>query len=267
MLSVVSGIILGIVQGLTEFLPISSSGHLILVRDVLGVSTDYGLQFDSVLHLATSLAVLIYFGKDILNFCTKGMCRFRGDNMSERADVLFWAVVLATIPASVIGYFFADQIESLLHNNLTVAISLAGGALFLWIGERLPVREKPLSIMRGLGVGFFQMLAFIPGFSRSGATIAGGLLLGLKREVAVRFAFLISFPILVGVGASQLLSLGNNGGFEVIGAPLFAGSVSAFIVGLASIHFMIRYLRSHSLNLFVVYRLTLSAIIFTTLLY
>jgi len=266
-MELISPIILGFVQGLTEFVPISSTGHLILIREVLGYTSGYDLAFDAVLHLATSLAVIIYFGHDIIRFCKNGSCNFRGENISERPSVLFWAIVAATIPAALIGYLFGEQINSALHNTLTVAVGLAIGAVFMLLAEIAKINEKSLSIKRGFGIGLFQVLAFIPGFSRSGATIGGGMLIGLKREIAVRFAFMISAPILLGIGVNQLLELSNNGGLIAIGTSLIIGSITAFIVGMAAIHFMVKYLRNHNLNIFIFYRMALAIIIILVLVF
>ncbi len=244
-------------QGVTEFLPISSSGHLILIREWLDLSLSGSLAYDAVLQLATSLAVILYFGKDIL-----ALVNVR----DAKNKIWIWAVMLGTIPAVVFGFLFENKIDALFRNAHTVAWALIAGSILFFVAEKYAkkmaqenLNGKDVSVKRGFIVGCFQVLALIPGMSRSGSTISGGLLLGIKREDAVRFSFLLSLPILLGSGLKKLLDLGGNGGIDI---PLVVGSIVAFVVGLASIHFLIIYLRRHTLNAFIVYRILLALAIF-----
>ena len=249
----IQAIILGAIQGITEFLPISSSGHLVLIREVLGFKTVGSLSFDAVLQLATTLAVIVYFWKDLIT-----IVRVR----DVKNKILIWAIVVGTIPAVILGFIFEQKIDSVFRNAHTVAWALIAGSVLFFIAEKYGAKKqdfpKELSVTRGFLVGCFQMLALIPGMSRSGSTISGGLLTGMKREEVVRFSFLLSVPILLGSGLKKLFDLGSTGSID---ASLIVGSLAAFVVGLASIHFLIKYLRKHTLNVFIVYRVLLAVVV------
>ena len=246
----ISLIILGVVQGLTEFLPISSTGHLILAREWFGFGGSFGLAEDAVLHLATAAAVLIYFWRDIWSF--------------DRKTIL--ALVAGTVPAVIIGLLFESQIETVLRGSAVVAGGLILGSLIFLAAEHIGKRivdKKEVSIKNGLLIGCMQALALIPGMSRSGMTISGGLLLGLSRAEAARFGFLLSFPIILGAGGMKLVELTQAGALATIGLPLLSGAAAAFLSGLLAIHFLISFLKTHSLMPFIVYRLALAAVILT----
>ncbi len=256
----IQAIILGAIQGITEFLPISSSGHLVLIREVLGFKTVGSLSFDAVLQLATTLAVIVYFWKDLIT-----IVRVR----DVKNKILIWAIVVGTIPAVILGFIFEQKIDSVFRNAHTVAWALIAGSVLFFIAEKYSAtsknietgllgRQRELSVLRGFWVGCFQVLALIPGMSRSGSTISGGLLTGMKREEVVRFSFLLSVPILLGSGLKKLFDLGSTGSID---ASLIVGSLAAFVVGLASIHFLIKYLRKHTLNVFIVYRVLLAVVV------
>jgi len=247
------GAILGIVQGLTEFIPVSSSGHLILAREIFGISLDGSLAFDVVLHFATALAILVYFWKDIRDLVVR---------MGEQ-KILWGALVFGTIPAVVVGLALPDGlIEQARNADVVIWALIAGSALFV-IAELLTSRNEQLTTKKGFLIGLYQILAFIPGFSRSGATISGGLLFNLSREQATRFAFLLGFPILIAIGSVRLLDLVINGGnVGASGSTLTISAVIAFAVGLGAIHFMIRFLRTHRLYIFALYRVILALVVF-----
>lgn len=256
----IQAIILGAIQGFTEFLPISSSGHLILIREVLGFKMVGSLSFDAVLQLTTTLAVIVYFWKDLVS-----LARIR----NVKNKILIWAIVVGTIPAVILGFIFEQKIDSVFRNAHTVAWALIAGSILFFIAEKYSAtsknietgllgRQRELSVLRGFWVGCFQVLALIPGMSRSGSTISGGLLTGMKREEVVRFSFLLSVPILLGSGLKKLFDLGSTGSID---ASLIVGSLVAFVVGLASIHFLIKYLRNHTLNVFIVYRVLLAVVV------
>ncbi len=260
-MEIVNSVILGIIQGATEFIPVSSSGHLILAREFLGMQVDYGLAFDSVLQLATTFSVLIYFWKDILGL-VKNFFRFISKKFVDAKDlILLKAVILGTIPAVVIGLLLEDSMETIFRNPILVAAALIVGGLIMFAAEKIGKQNRELNVKRGVGVGFFQALALVPGFSRSGMTISGGLFLGLKREDATRFAFILAFPVLLGAGLKKLLDLGTTGLLDSVGAELFAGSLTSFLVGLLAIHFLVTFLKKNTMNVFVVYRFVLAVIV------
>lgn len=242
------GIVLGIVQGLTEFLPVSSSGHLILARELFGYAGDHGLAFDAILQLATTLAVIIYFRADLLRI------------VAERDWRLIKALVLGTIPAVIAGLLLESWMESSFRSAGLVALTLVLGSALMWYAERVraPSPSSPLTPRSGFLIGLFQTLALVPGMSRSGSTISGGLILGLTRETATRFSFLLSIPILLGTGAKKFLDLAMDGTLTAMTGELIAGALAAFVVGYACIAFLMRYLKSHSLMVFVWYRLLLA---------
>lgn len=264
-MDIISGLILGAVQGLTEFLPISSSGHLILVREVLGIQTEFGLSVDAMLQLATSLAILLYFWRDFLDMLISSFNWLRGHIIPSQDKILIGALVVGTIPAIILGLLLENVMETSFRNAELVAWTLILGAALFWVAERLAKQAQQLNVKRGFWIGMFQALALIPGMSRSGVTIAGGLLLGLTRERATRFAFMLGFPIIFGSGMKKFIELGSNNGFVELGTPLLFSAMTAFAVGILAMHFMVRYLKNHTLNIFIVYRVALALLVFTFL--
>jgi undecaprenyl-diphosphatase len=260
-MEIVNSVILGIIQGATEFIPVSSSGHLILMRDLLNMEVEYSLAFDAVLQLATTFAVLVYFRKDIFNLAKNFFKFISGKFVDATELILLKAVMLGTIPAVVIGLLLEDSMETIFRSSFLVALSLIVGGLIMFFAERFAKQNSELNIKKGIGVGFFQALALIPGFSRSGMTISGGLFLGLKREEATRFAFIMAFPVLLGAGMKKLLDLGGSGVLDSVGVELFAGSLASFIVGLLAIHFLVTFLKKNTMNAFVVYRFALAILV------
>jgi len=260
----VKAIFLGFIQGATEFIPVSSSGHLIIARDLLNMQVAYGLAFDAVLQLATTLAVLVYFRKDIFGYIKTFFALLARKRVEHKEKTMLYAVIVGTIPAVLLGLFIEDAMDTLFRNPMLVAGSLVVGGLVMWISEDVWKKyhhARPLSWRRGLGIGCFQALALIPGFSRSGMTISGGLALGLSRSEATRFAFLLAFPVLLGSGLKKLLDLNSTGILDTVGGPLLIGSLTAFVVGLAAIHFLVTFLQKHTLKAFVVYRFILATVV------
>jgi undecaprenyl-diphosphatase len=235
-----NNIILGIVQGLTEFIPVSSSGHLILAREFLSVHGN-DLAFDAVLQLATVLAVLVYFWKDLWGLLYDW----------KKLKI----IILATIPAVVFGLLLEKYMETVFRNVLLVAIMLAVGSFIMLLSEYFSTKDKQLTLKNGFIIGLFQCLALIPGMSRSGMTISGGLFTGLSREEATRFSFLLSFPIILGSGLKKALDIQT---FDLSFGLAF---ITAFIVGLGAIHFLIKFLKNHSLRAFAWYRILLACFI------
>ncbi|KND51097.1 MAG: undecaprenyl-diphosphatase [Parcubacteria bacterium C7867-003] len=254
-------IILGFVQGATEFIPISSSGHLILVRDLLGENNSSGLAFDAVLQLSTSFAVLVYFWKDIVNLFKTFISYVMGSSVvGEENRTLFLSLFFGTLPAIFFGLVLESKMETIFRDSYLVAISLILGSLLIYYSQHVAKMDKNLNIKNGALIGFFQILALIPGVSRSGATISGGLILGLNKSDAVKFSFLLSFPILFGSGFKKLFDVRESLAGE-FGLSLLLGSVVAFIVGFFAVGFLVKYLRNNNFNLFIWYRIALASLI------
>lgn len=256
--------ILGLIQGLTEFLPVSSSGHLILMREFLGITGGHGLAVDAVLQLATACAVIIYFHRDLMRLAQVALLCVQRRETDERDRTLILALMLGTLPAVIVGVFLEDYMDAAFRSASLVALTLiAGSVLFViaeYVAKRIPAK-KPLTIQAGVIVGLFQALALVPGVSRSGATISGGLLLGLSREDAARFGFLLSVPIILGSGGKKLLELQTSGVLQSELVPIALAAGVAFASGLAAIHVLIRYLKHHSLRVFAAYRVVLALVV------
>lgn len=264
-MEIIKSIILGAVQGLTEFLPISSSGHLILTREFLGINNVNGLAFDAVLQLATTLAIIVYFRKDVLSLARTFIMILLKKPVSSEEKKLFWFVLFATIPAVILGLLLENTMETIFRSAILVACTLLIGSVIMYLAEKRLGHHSDLSNSNSFYLGLFQSLALIPGMSRSGMTISGGLLLGLKREVAVRMSFVMAVPILIGSGLKQFLDLMSGGGLSSIGLNLLLGSITSFAVGLWAIHFLIKYLKDHSMMVFVWYRVVIAILIIFTL--
>lgn len=260
-MDLLSALILGAVQGLTEFLPVSSSGHLIVVRELLGLQTADGLAVDAVLQLATALAVIGYFWRDLLRLAGAALGYLTGKGIVKSDAILIGALITGTIPVIVAGLFLEETMETVFRSTTVVAWMLILGSGLMALAEATAARvaRSTLTISKGIGIGLFQCLALIPGVSRSGATISGGLLLGLTREDAARFGFLLSVPIILGSGLKKLLELEGQAG--EIGMPLMVGFITAFTVGVAAIYFLMRYVKTHTLWVFIWYRILLAALL------
>ena len=252
--------LLGLVQGLTEFLPISSSAHLILVRALFGWDAGgVGLAFDVAVHVGTLLALLVFFRRDVLD-----MVRAVPDAMRNRdhdGTRLVRNVVIGTVPIAVVGFLLVDVITRSLRTPMVAAVALAVGAGVIIVAERRGGRTRSdtsLSGLESLGLGVAQAAALIPGVSRSGAILTIAMLLGLRREHAARFAFLLGIPAIVAAAGRECLALAMVG-MPVGAAGLFAiGIVSSAVVGYLTVKYFIRYLVHHSLHLFAAYRLVLA---------
>jgi undecaprenyl-diphosphatase len=249
-MTIFQAVIFGIVQGVTEFLPVSSTAHLILLPWFLGWP-DPGLSFDVALHLGTLVALVIYFWKDWLALLAKpGMVVF---------------IIAATIPGALAGVLFENQVENALRSPKIIALMLSLMALVLVVAELKGRRKKDLdqiSWRDALTVGFAQAFALVPGVSRSGSTITAGLFVGMKRETAARFSFYLSAPIIAGAVAKKML--------DIFKAGIPSDQVSAFVIGIAvsgivgylSIAFLLGYLKTHNTFLFVYYRIALAIVVF-----
>ena len=256
-------IILGLVQGITEFLPISSSGHLILIRELLGIQTESGLAFDAVLQLSTTFAVILYFSKDLWLIMQTALRKLGRLPVNTKEITLLYALLIGTIPAVIFGLLLESLMQTLFRSPLLVAgVMVLGSFLFVyaeWIYYST-VPQNIMSVRKGFYIGLFQCLALVPGMSRSGASIAGGMLMGLSRIEAARFSFLLAIPILLGSGAKKLIELIDQGSTDewvLVGV----GSVVAFMTGMAAIHFLLTFIRRHTLWPFIWYRLLLAAFV------
>ncbi len=266
--SIIQAIVLGITEGATEFLPVSSTGHLIIVRKFLGLPLIGSLAFDAVLQLAAALALVVYFRRDIFRLIKIFIDTLRGRLMEQKDKTLLWAIVLGTLPAVVIGLLLQEYLDTVFRNVKIVALALMAGSVLMYAAQKYSRKylrkyegqSARISTKQGIVVGFFQALALVPGISRSGATIAGGLFSGWSREDAVRFSFLLSVPILLGSGLVELWKVRDL--FTIAaGMPLFVGSLASFLVAFAAIYYMIRFLKNHNLTLFIWYRLAVAVLI------
>jgi undecaprenyl-diphosphatase len=265
--------VLGLVQGLTEFIPISSSGHLILVPWLFKWNDPFidSLAFSVMLHMGTLLALLVYFWRDWVTLIPAGLASIRdrriGDDQNRR---LGWLLVVATIPAVAVGPLLTDTIESHVRDAAAVALMLCVGAAIMWLADRWGTRQREmdsLSFPGAFGIGVAQVLALVPGISRSGVSISGGLLLGLNREAAARFSFLMATPVVAGAGLWEARKLvtgeaGVNPQLNLIAI----GFVTAAISGLLAIRFMLAFLRRQPLTAFIVYRVVAAIVVFVVLL-
>jgi undecaprenyl-diphosphatase len=263
--SVLEAIVLGIVQGLTEFLPISSTGHLRIVPAFLGWD-DPGAAFTAVTQLGTMLAVLLYFREDLLRITLAWLRSLRDRPARRELDArLGWYIVLGTIPIGIFGVLFKDQIETGARDLYLIGVALIVLGLILLLAEKVGTRERSIEQIRtkdGLAIGFAQALALIPGVSRSGATITAGLFMGLDRPAAARYSFLLSVPAVVLSGLLELGTIlsedeGNDAG---LGALAIA-TLMAFVSGYAAIAWLLRFLSTHSTVIFVVYRVALGTVV------
>jgi undecaprenyl-diphosphatase len=258
-------IVLGLVQGLTEFLPISSSAHQRIVAAFLGWE-DPGAAFTAVTQLGTEAAVLIYFARDLWGAAV-GWLRSLVDRSARGTPEarLGWYLVVATIPIGILGLLFEHQIETGARNLWLIGSMLIAFAFVLLVADRRGARDREvdqISVRDGVIIGLAQCLALIPGVSRSGATMSAGLLLGLTRPAAARFAFLLAVPAVIASGIFELTGLvnGEGDGDESWAAIAVATAVS-FVVGYAAIAWLLRYLATHSVAVFVAYRIALGAVV------
>ncbi len=271
--TVLQALIMGIVQGLTEFLPVSSSGHLILVPYLFGWDDAFinSLAFSVMLHMGTLVALLGYFRRDWVRLVPAGLATIRDRSFRSDPDRrLAWLLVASTIPAAIVGYLFNDIIETGVREPALVAITLVIGAAILWTADHLGRRTREIDGVTfpiAIAIGLAQALALIPGISRSGISISAARLAGLDRPAAARFAFLMATPITLGAivfEASKVVS--GEAGVAVDALPLMVGLVASLGSGLLAIHFMLRYLRTRSLDVFVWYRVGVAAVVIAVLL-
>ena len=268
MQEILEAVVLGVVQGLTEFLPISSTGHLVLTSELLGIDEDeFGLRFDAAIHLGTLAAVLVYFRVTVSRLITAWLASLPARDWQRTPESkLAWLLLLGTIPAGIAGLLLESAVEEELRNAWVVGVALIFFSLPLVLAERFGSRSRDV---RGAGpvdallVGAAQAIALIPGVSRSGITISTAMLAGFRREEAATFAFLLSAPIIAAAGGKQVFDLlRGEGGADTAGFGVYlVGLVTAGVVGYAAIAFLLRYLRTNTLMPFVWYRVGLGVVV------
>ncbi|MBQ8473222.1 MAG: undecaprenyl-diphosphatase UppP [Bacilli bacterium] len=263
--------ILGVIQGIAEFLPISSSAHLIIFRDIFGIGAfltgEYEMSFDIALHFGTLLAILVYFFKDFLKMIKDGFTK----GVKTTDGKLLWYIVAATVPAAVVGLLFEDKIDSLVRSNyVLICASLAIMGIIIYLCDKNNKQTKSFKEMNlkdALIIGCSQVCALIPGFSRSGTTIAASRCLKMKREDAAKFSFFLSAPVVAGAVAIKVLK-GEMISLIMYNPTMFiVGVLVSFVSGLLCIKFLLKYLKSHDYNIFMWYRLGIALLTLIVLLF
>ena len=258
-------LILGFIQGIAEFLPISSSAHLIIFRDIFGIgagmSSNMELTFDIALHFGTLLAIGVFFFWDFIKMIQKGFTKGVRDDDGK----ILWYLVAATIPAAIAGVLFEDAIENVIRSNyVVIALALAIMGVIIYLADKYSKQTKDIKKMTlkdAIIVGCSQVFALIPGFSRSGTTIAAGRILGLDRESAAKFSFYLSAPVVLGAVVLQLI---KGSALSVIAANLgtfVLGILVSFVIGLLCIKYLLKYLQKHNLKIFMDYRVVLAIVV------
>jgi len=262
-MELVDAIILGLVQGVTEFLPISSTGHLVLAREWLVITGANALAFDAILHFATTAAVMLYFWNDLWRLLQVALRKLGRLPVDQKDMTLLYCLIIGTIPAVLIGVVLEPVISDNLRTPAFVAVVLLAASLFFLYAEWRYTVAPPqgqLTLKKGLQIGLFQALALLPGMSRSGATIAGGMLVGLTRLEATRFSFLLAIPITLGVGIKMTFDLIQTEG-QVEWGMIMVGAAVSFVTALLVIHFFLGFIRRYTLWPFVWYGISLSALV------
>jgi undecaprenyl-diphosphatase len=252
-------VILGIIQGITEFLPISSSAHLVVLPWFAHWHYQ-GLAYDVMLHLGTLIAVVIYFFKDWVSLTKNGLTNYKSEEGRR-----FWLLVVATLPAAIIGFFFENIVETTFRNPAYIAVNLIVFAILLAIADRKKATESPKSftLKAAIIIGIAQAISIFPGVSRSGVTITAGLFLGLSRTDSTRISFLMSTPIIFGATIMAFRQVG----LADLNAPFFVGVATSAITGLFAIRFLMSFIKKFSFSFFAIYRIILGNLIFIRLLF
>jgi len=262
-MTIIHAFLLGIIQGLTEFIPVSSTAHLLIGQKLLGVPADDAtVSFLVIVQLGTIVSLIIFYGKDLLNLVTAFFAR----PFSTQENKLAWYIIIATIPALVVGYLLKDAIETLLKQPmLEASIRLFSAAILLTLAESLTRKNRSLESMTWLDaliVGLFQVIAVFPGASRSGSTIAGGMFRSFDRPSAARFAFVMSVPVMLAAGGFETLDVLKMPDLGQFISLLAVGFITAAIVGWFTIKWLIDYLSKHSLYVFAAYCAVIGTIVF-----
>jgi undecaprenyl-diphosphatase len=269
-LELIQAVLLGVVQGLTEFLPVSSSGHLLLGQYFLGMDQErFGLSFDAAIHTGTVVAVVWFFRRDLLAMARALLRSVPGPDFSDTEVRMAYLVLVATVPAALVGFLFEGFFATEVRSPWVVVFNLVFvGALFLVaeaVGRKTESASK-LGFLRAFGIGLAQAAALVPGVSRSGATITCGLFLGLRREEAARFSFLMSVPVTAAAASLSLAQAAGEGMSGHEAAMFLAGSATSAAVGYMAITFLLRFLAHHSLRVFAYYRFALAVVVALALL-
>ncbi|BDZ57424.1 undecaprenyl-diphosphatase [Barrientosiimonas humi] len=267
-MSWLEAVVLGIVQGLTEFLPISSSAHQLLVARLFFGNDGGGSAFTAINQLGTEAAVLVYFRHDIVRIIKQWSLSLVGRTDRNDPDArMGWLVIIGTIPIGLLGLLFQDAIDSTLRNMWITASMLLLFALVIAVADSTAKQRKELDrldVKTGVAFGFWQALALIPGVSRSGGTIAGGLFMGFTREAAARYSFLLAIPAVLASGLFKVATISETDPNPPWGQILVA-TVLAFVIGYAVIAWLMRYISTHDFKPFVIYRIVLALVIFALL--
>ena len=263
-MDLIQAVILGLIQGLTEFLPVSSSGHVLLASELMLDGEDVGSGFSAVIQIGTLIAVLIYFREDLARILSGwGKSLVNKAHRDTEESRLGWSIALATVPIVIIGKLFEDQIDTVLRGPWIVVGSLSVLGLLMGVSEQTGKQTKTLSdftIKDGLIMGFWQCLALVPGSSRSGSTITGGLFLGFERATAARISFLMMVPA-VGLSGVYKLIVERDTLLGAGLAPTIVATVVSFISGYAAVAFLMKFLQTKSTWVFVIYRVIVAAVI------
>jgi undecaprenyl-diphosphatase len=269
-MDIIQGIIIGIVQGLTEFLPVSSSAHLVFIQNILGVESS--LAFDTFLHLGTLIAVVWFFRYDIYRMLKSWWLslgdilqgRFREGFYDDPYKRLAWYVILATIPVGIVGVLFEDSVDALFSGALYVpAFFLFVTGTILYLSQRMPsgnINYNNISKKEALFMGLGQACAILPGLSRSGTTIAAGLVMGLDKEFAAKFSFILSIPAILGAFVLQVKDIGTS--LDANFLPIILGFIAAFIAAYAAIKWMLELIQKRNLDIFSYYCWIVGIVVF-----
>ena len=263
---------LGITQGVTEFAPVSSSGHLIIVPWLFGwtilQNPELNKTFDVALHIGTLIGALVYFRHDVARYLAAWVRSIRSRSISSADERLAWALVVGTVPGAVAGALFESVIEDTLGQPWLIAVMLiAFGVILVWVDRAALIRRRmaDLSVRDGVVLGVAQAVALQPGVSRSGVTITAGRALGLDRESAARFSFLLALPIIAGAGILKGIDVARSGLPPGMAWPFVWGMVTSAVSGFLVIAFLLAYLRRHSFVVFLVYRVAVAIVVFAVI--
>lgn len=251
-MTILQAIILGLVQGLTEFLPVSSSGHLVLAQEILGIHTINDITFEVFVHFGTVLSIVTVFWRRIGVLLWSPVVVFREKRRNVDFDVVIY-IIVTTIPAVVIGLLFKDQIESAFDSYILVSIALLGTAVILWFTRFLADHDGRLNLPKSIAIGFAQALAIIPGISRSGSTICMALYLKVSRETAAEFSFLMAIPVILGATLLKIKDLiASQPSFESL-LPILIGTIMAYLSGYVAIKILLAVVKQGKLEYFAYY--------------
>ena len=256
-------IIYGVVQGLTEFIPVSSSGHLVVLHSFLNIYEDNELLFDVSLHFGPLVALVLYFKKDLIAIAQAVFTKKLGEEVTKWNQRLLWYLFISAVPAALAGFFLEQYVLKIRTISVVIFTLVLGGILML-IVERFASKIKELQSLnssKSFAIGIFQAVALIPGVSRSGITIIAGMIFGLKRELAARFAFLMAIPVVFGAWLKKIYDLLISGTANIDVMVIIIGFVSSLATGYLAIRFLLRFLSRRSLNIFAYYRFVLALLL------